>query len=216
MTPTARESSGAPAQPAGESAGRLGVFGGTFDPPHVAHVALAAWVRSALHLDRVLMVVAGDPWQKSGSRPVTAGDHRLAMVRLACEGVEGVEACDLEVRRPGPSYTVETLEELVEAGEQPVLIVGADALDGLVTWHRHGDLVHLAELAVVDREGVVDAAVFDPETAGFVTHRVGMPRLDISSSMLRGRLRAGEPVDGLLPPGVVAYIRAHGLYREHL
>jgi len=192
--------------------GGTGVFGGTFDPPHVAHIAAAAWARSALGLDRVLLVVAGDPWQKTAQGPVTPAADRLAMAAAACAGVEGVEVCDIEVRRRGPSYTVDTLEALGAAHGRLVLVLGADAVASIPTWHRHADLPGLAELAVVDRPGS-DGGGFDPVAAGFVTHRVLLPRLDVSSTALRERLAAGQAVDGLVPPAVVAYARGGDLYR---
>lgn len=199
-------------------AGGVGVFGGTFDPPHVAHVAAAAWARSELGLRTVLLVVAGDPWQKSAAGVVTPAADRLAMATAACDGVEGIEVCDLEVRREGPSYTVDTLVELAQSGDRMVLVLGADAVAGIPTWHRHDELPGLAELAIVERSttgGSRDAASggFDPEEAGFTVHRVALPRLDVSSTALRLRLAAGQSVDGLVPPAVVAYARSRGLYR---
>lgn len=194
--------------------GGTGVFGGTFDPPHVAHITAAVWARSALGLQRVLLVVAGDPWQKSAVGAVTPGGDRLAMVQLACEGVEGIEACDLEVRRQGPSYTAETLEELAGDAERLVLILGADAVSLLPTWHRHADLPSLAELAVIDRAGLPVGGAVDPVALGFVTHRVQMPRLDVASTDLRARLRSNQPVDGLVAPTVLDYIRSRGLYGD--
>ena len=115
------------------SGGRIGVFGGTFDPPHIGHLAVAVEVRHALALDRVLMVVANDPWQKRGARVLTPAADRLEMVRAAAQDLDGVEADDREIRRGGPSYTVDTVEELL--GEQPgaelFVVVGADAAAGL-------------------------------------------------------------------------------------
>lgn len=195
------------------ASGGTGVFGGTFDPPHIAHIAAAAWARHELVLDRVLLVVAGDPWQKSSTGSVTAAEDRLAMAMAACEGVAGVEVCDLEVRRAGPSFTVETLAELRQPGERLVLVLGADAVAAIPTWHRHTELAGLAELAIVERPGGAATDAFNPIEAGFVTHRVALPRLDVSSTAIRARLRANEPVDGLVPPAVLACVRARGLYR---
>lgn len=202
-----------PGQQASSAEGGIGIFGGTFDPPHVAHIAAAAWTRSALRLDRVLLVVAGDPWQKSAAGPITPAEDRLALAAAACEGVDGVEVCDLEVRRAGPSYTVDTLTELRGDAQRLVLVLGADAVAALPTWHRYTDLPGLAELAVVERPGVSPTDAFDPVAAGFVTHTVALPRLDVSSTTLRARLQAGEPVDGLVPPTVLACVRSRGLYR---
>lgn len=196
--------------------GGVGVFGGTFDPPHVAHVAVAAWTRWALGLDRVLFVVAGDPWQKTAVGAVTPATDRLALAAAACDGVEGVEVSDVEVRRGGPSYTVDTLVDLSRDADRLVLVLGADAVATLPTWHRHDELPALAELAVAGRPDLAAGAVegaFDPVAAGFVVHTVSMPRLDVSSTALRERLRSGAPVDGLVPPAVLACAAARGLYR---
>lgn len=204
----------------GGSTRRVGVFGGTFDPPHNAHLLAAATARDVLRLDRVLLVVAGDPWQKTASVPVTAAHHRLAMTQLLVDGAGGLEVTDLEVRRSGPSYTVDTLTELASAGEQLVLILGGDALAGIATWHRPSEVVRLAQIAVVQRPGVSDG-VDDQHLgagltlpAGWQVERFEIPRMDISSSDLRQRLRSGATVCGMLPPSVASYALHHGLYRE--
>lgn len=220
MNPTPRGAGGSGGSPERSGQGGIGVFGGTFDPPHVAHLAAAVWARAALGLERVLLVVAGDPWQKSAVGRVTPAADRLAMARAACEGIEGIEVCDWEVRRAGPSYTVDTLSELGRSGDRLVMVLGGDAVASLPTWHRFTELPGLAELAVVDRGGHpyidLSAGGFDPVAAGFTVHHVALPRLDISSTGLRARLLAGAPVDGLVPPAVVAYVRAGDLYRGSL
>ena len=128
---------------------RLGLLGGTFDPPHIGHLVAAINVRHALGLGRVLLVVANVPWQKVGSRSVSPAEDRLAMVEAAVAGIDGLEASDLEIRRGGPSYTIDTLVDLAEAdpaGER-FLILGADAAAGLDTWERGELLPDLATLA---------------------------------------------------------------------
>lgn len=188
---------------------RIGLLGGTFDPPHVGHLVTAVEVLEQLRLDAVLLVVANDPWQKSATRPVTAAEHRLAMVRAAVDGVEGVECSDMEIRRGGPSYTVDTLEEL-HADEPDVevhLILGADAAAGLATWKRHERVAELAELVVVGRR---DVEV--PPPAGFRVRRVDVPRLDVSSTDLRERLRSGRSVRWLIPDGVLPVVHERRLY----
>ena len=187
---------------------RIGVFGGTFDPVHVGHVCAAAETRAALALDRVLLVVAGDPWQKHGVVVASAAD-RLAMVRAACVGIDGVEASALEVERAGPSYTVDTLRALEGRRRELFLMVGADVPPRLDTWHEPGAISALATLVVVERAGELGGP---PPGSGWRVERVPVTRVDAASSTLRTRLAAGGPVDGLVPPAVVRLIRERRLY----
>lgn len=189
---------------------RVGVYGGTFDPVHVGHVVAAVEARRALDLDRVLLVVAGDPWQKRGQVAAPAGD-RLAMVAAAVRGIEGLEASAVEVERTGPTYTVETLQGLSEPGRELFLVVGADVAASLHTWVGVDRIPHLATLVIVDRAGVPSAP--DPPGAWRV-ERLSIPRLEISSTDLRSRAAKGWPLDGLVPPGAVGLIRERGLYTE--
>jgi nicotinate-nucleotide adenylyltransferase len=191
---------------------RLGVFGGTFDPPHVGHLVSAVNVQHALGLDRVLLVVANVPWQKAGSRPISAAADRLAMVEAAVEGVPGLEACDLELVRGGPSYSVDTLQALIaeRADRDLFLILGSDAAAGLDTWERPEELRELATFVVVDRPGgTSDVTVPD----GFRALHVEVPRLEVSSTDLRARVVDGRPLDYLLTPAVISSIEARRLYR---
>jgi nicotinate-nucleotide adenylyltransferase len=191
---------------------RLGVLGGTFDPVHVGHLAAAVNARHTLRLDRVLLVVAHHPWQKSG-RPLTPADDRLAMVEAAVAHRPGLEASRIEIDRPGDTYTVDTLEQLHQQDPQShlFLIVGTDVAAELHTWRRPDTVARLATLAVVGRGGVDvhDAAALGPQ---WRVERVDMPSLDISSSELRERLRDGRPVDFLVPDPVINLIRQRGLY----
>jgi nicotinate-nucleotide adenylyltransferase len=187
---------------------RLGVFGGTFDPVHVGHVVVAAETRSALRLDRVLLVVAGDPWQKRGKVVAPAHD-RLMLVQAAVEGVDGVEASAVEVERDAPSVTADTLDALAGPHRELFLVLGADAVANMHTWRRLEDTRSLATIVVVERNGDVHA---EPPGPGWKVERVPIPRLDVSSSDVRARLAEGRPVDGLVPPAVVHAIRARGLY----
>lgn len=191
-----------------EGPGGIGIFGGTFDPPHVGHVAVAANVRWALGLDRVLLVVANAPWQKA-RRPVSPAADRLAMVEAAAAGVPGVEASALEIDRGGPSYTIDTLEELGRRhpGERLHVVLGADAAALLDTWERASEVRQRASVVVVRRPGAGD--VLPP---GWEATRVDTPFLDVSSSDLRARAAGGRPLDGLVPAAVVAVIRERGLY----
>jgi nicotinate-nucleotide adenylyltransferase len=189
---------------------RVGVFGGTFDPPHVGHVAAAAEVRFVLSLDVVLFVVANDPWQKSGNRIVSPAADRLAMVEAAVEGIEGLRASSIELRRGGPSYTVDTLRELRAAGaDELFLVMGLDAAAAIESWHEPDEVRALAIPVVVSRPDVAT-----PLPAGWLWQHVEVPSLDISSTDLRERLRSGRPVDGLVPPAVRAVIEARHLYRS--
>jgi nicotinate-nucleotide adenylyltransferase len=189
---------------------RLGVFGGTFDPVHVGHVVVASEVRSRLGLDRVLLVVAGDPWQKRG-KVVASAAQRLMLVRAAVDGVEGVEASALEIERDAPSVTADTLEALAGPHRDLFLVLGADAVTNMPTWRRLEETRHLATVVVVERQGDAHA---EPPGPGWRVERVSIPRLDIAATELRRRLRDGRPIDGLVPPEVVHAIRSHGLYTD--
>jgi nicotinate-nucleotide adenylyltransferase len=187
---------------------RIGVFGGTFDPVHVAHIVVACETRAVLDLDRVLLVVAGDPWQKRG-RVVASARDRLMLVEAAVETVEGVEASGIEVERDGASVTADTLEVLAGPHRELFLVLGADAVANMHTWKRLDDTRDLATIVVVERRGDAHA---EPPGAGWKVERVAIPRLDVSSTDIRDRLAAGRPIDGLVPPAVLHAIDAHGLY----
>jgi nicotinate-nucleotide adenylyltransferase len=189
---------------------RIGVFGGTFDPIHVGHLVAAIEARQALSLDRVVLVVANDPWQKSGRRRLTPAEDRFAVVAAAVEGVEGLEASRMEIDRGGPSYTVDTVRQLADArpGAELFLVVGADVAPELGTWHRVEELASAVTLVVVERGGV--SGVADP--SGWRVQRIGIPALEISSSDLRERLADGRNVVFLVPDAAIRCIRSRGLY----
>jgi len=191
---------------------RIGVFGGTFDPPHVGHLVVAVNVRHALHLDRVLLVVANDPWQKSGTREIADAADRLAMVEAAVAGVEGIEASSLEIDRGGTSYTADTLTSLTSDGfdREIFVVVGSDAAAGLATWERGDDVRRLATVVVVTRPGDGYASTV-PD--GWDCLHVEVPRLEVSSTDLRARVRDGRPLDYLLTPAVISCIDKRQLYR---
>jgi nicotinate-nucleotide adenylyltransferase len=188
---------------------RLGVFGGTFDPPHVGHLVTAVNVRYALGLDRVLLVVANVPWQKEGSRLITPAADRLWLTAEAVRGVEGLEASGLELERGGRSYTADTLAELArrQPGVELFTILGEDAAAGFLSWERYGEVAARSTLVVVDRPGIRAAL-----PGGFDWVHVEVPRLEVSSSDLRDRVLDGRPLDFLLPPAVIAGIRDRNLY----
>ena len=188
---------------------RIGVLGGTFDPVHAGHLVVALDGRHGARLDRVLLVVANVPWQKAGTRAVTAAPLRLAMVEAAIAGVDGLEASAIEIERGGESYTADTLEELHAStpGAELFLIVGADVAAQLDTWKRIDDVRRLAELIVVTRPGGRT-----PSLPGWRVTQVEIPGLEISGSDIRRRVAEGRPIDGLVPPGAVRLIRDRGLY----
>jgi nicotinate-nucleotide adenylyltransferase len=189
---------------------RIGVLGGTFDPVHVGHIVAACEVRGAVALDRVLLVVAGDPWQKRG-RVVAPATEPLALVELAIEGIDGVEASAVEVEREGASVTADTLEALRRPGRELFLILGADAVANMPTWRRLEETRELATVVVIERSGDTEAS---PPGEGWRFVRVAIPRLDVSSTDLRERLRSGRSIDGMVPPAVVRRIHARGLYTD--
>ena len=191
--------------------GRIGLFGGTFDPPHVGHLVTAVNVRHALSLDVVVLMVANIPWQKVGARAVTPAEDRLAMARAAVADVPGLEAGAAEIEHGGPSYTADTLALLARQHPHAHLftIVGDDAAAGFETWERFDEVAARSQLVVVDRPG---ATVTLPEQ--FTWIHVEVPHLDVSSTDLRARARDGRPLDYLVTDPVLDVIRARGLYAE--
>jgi nicotinate-nucleotide adenylyltransferase len=189
---------------------RLGVLGGTFDPVHVGHLVAAVNVRHALTLDKVLLVVAAEPWQKVATRAISPAADRLALVAAAVGEVDGVEASDLEIRRGGVSYTADTLAELRAADPEGelFLVVGGDVAQSLDTWERIDVVRELATLVVVNRPGTTVPRL--DETWRVET--VDIPNLEISSSDLRARAAHGRPLDYLVPEAAVRCIRERGLY----
>jgi len=188
---------------------RIGLFGGTFDPPHVGHLVTAVNVRHALNLDIVILMVANDPWQKSGARDVTTAEDRFAMVEAAVSVVDGVVAGRDEIDRGGPSYTADTLMALAEKhpGAELFTIVGDDAAAGLPSWTRVDQVAEYSQLVVVDRPGV---AVELPKQFSWL--RVESPRLEVSSTDLRSRFSDGRPLDYLVTEPVLHVIEQRGLY----
>jgi len=187
---------------------RIGILGGTFDPVHVGHLMDASAAHYQLQLDRVMVVVARDPWQKR-DRVVAPAEVRYEMVVAALGDVEGLEASRIELERDGPTYTIDTVEHLEAPDRELFLVVGSDVAAGMATWHRVDDLRSRVTLAVVDR----DATPF-PDPPGWRVARVTVPRLELSSTDLRGRVAAGEPIDFLVPVAAARILAAHGLYRS--
>ena len=196
--------------------GSVGVLGGTFDPIHLAHLALAEAAREACGLERELFVPAGEPPHKRG-RPISPGEHRFAMVELAVAGNPAFAASRIELDRPGPSYTVETHEALAGTAGELSLIVSAEALADLPTWHEPHRILELARLVVAPRGGYSDLgpgflAEHFPGTPARAMFLDG-PHLRISASELRARSAAGHSLRYLVPDAVAAYIGDHALYR---
>ena len=191
---------------------RLGLFGGTFDPPHNAHVALARAALDEFQLDALHWIPAGQPWQKA--RTITDAAHREAMVSAAIDGEPRFVLDRIETRRAGPSFTLDTVRALRLQHPQAelFLIIGADQYAGLHTWRDWQDLLGLVALAVANRPGPmppVDAEVLR------TPHRVvPLPMLDISATDIRSRVARGLPIDKLVPPAVARYIETNTLYRS--
>lgn len=212
-------------QPAGRE--RVGLFGGSFDPVHVGHTALARSAEVALRLTSMRLVPSGQSWQKPEQQ--TPPEHRRAMLALATADQPNWLIDSREIDRGGASYTIDTLESLrADLGSDPalVLIMGSDQLHNLATWHRYKDMLQLAHIAVTQREQVrlddlppeVESLLshhgrdaLDDTPAGSITF-FRMPPVAVSSTRLRQALADNEPVDNLLSPAVFAYIKEHQLY----
>jgi nicotinate-nucleotide adenylyltransferase len=191
---------------------KIGLLGGSFDPPHNAHLALARSALDHLSLDEVRWLPAGLQWQKA--RQPTPAHHRLAMVALAIAGEPRFVLDDRELRRQGPSYTVDTVRELqAEESAEWFLLVGQDQYANLHTWHDWRELLPRVTLAVASREGI---APTPPAALAAVPHRVvalPMPRMDISATEIRARAAQGRDIGDMVPAAVARYIDQHLLYR---
>ncbi len=200
-----------PAPEARKSPQRIGLLGGTFDPPHLGHLVAADQVLHALGLDKVLLVPANQPWQKVDSRQITSAERRLEMTRVAVGGTDGLEVSDIELRLGGPSYTSVTIEALSKEfpNTEWLVIVGADAAMRLDTWHNTDKLRQQATIVVVNRPG----SDFQPPT-GWTWELVEIPSISISGTSLRRRVAIGNSIRFLTSAAVVEHIERWGLYRE--
>jgi nicotinate-nucleotide adenylyltransferase len=193
------------------------VLGGTFDPVHNGHLALAQAARKQLGLGRLIYVPAGLPWRKSG-RKITPAPQRLQMLSLAVKGRPGTEISPIEVERRGPSYTAETLAVLARdhPGAELYFIVGEDALADLPHWRQPREILALAKLAVARRRVGEKPSGEWKEMPGIQERVVwlDMAPVEISASEVRRRVRHGEPISAMVPPAVEAYIEQQGLYRD--
>lgn len=199
---------------------KIGILGGTFDPVHLGHLIIAEEAVASLGLDRVIFVPAGDPWMKAGI-PISPGPNRLAMVLAAVAGNPAFHVSPVELDRNGPSYTVDTLEELQEDyGSQTefFFIIGADALKDFGQWRKPERVLELCTLAVVGRpaQEALDLSVLEAIIPG-IGNRVEMVygvAISVSSTDIRERIAEDRSIRHLVPPAVESFIREHGLYKE--
>ncbi|MEW6183610.1 MAG: nicotinate-nucleotide adenylyltransferase [Bacillota bacterium] len=197
---------------------RLGLMGGTFDPIHYGHLAAAEAVRHELELAKVVFVPAGRPPHKAGHQ-VSPAVHRMAMVRQAVASNPFFEVSDIEVDRPGPSFTVDTVKEYgrLYPGAEIYFLTGTDAVAEIASWHRFEELLGLCRLTSAIRPGctreVQERLARLPESIRCRVHLVEVPAVAVSSTEIRERVYFGKPVKYLLPETVEDYIIRHGLYR---
>lgn len=191
---------------------RVAILGGTFDPPHIGHLVLAECVRVQFDVEQVVFMPAGDPYRKAARR-VTPAENRLAMTRLAIADNEHFSVDDREIRRQGPTFTVDTLEALAGEGlRRPILVLGVDAVADMPNWKSPGRIVELAEIVVT-----LKWLAKEPDWPPFFTTppaMVDMPPLAISGTEIRARVAASKPIRYLVPDAVRRYIEDHHLYRE--
>jgi nicotinate-nucleotide adenylyltransferase len=192
---------------------RIGIFGGTFDPIHIAHLAVGVAALDQLKLDRVLFVVSNVPWQKAQKRKVSSAADRVAMVEAAVTGHPGLVVSTVEIDRGGDSYTADTLVELAEPGREVFLIIGSDLVDDLTTWKRWEEIPEKCTLAVAYRPGEDNRGELAP---GWRSVEVRLPALELSSTELRAMVREQRPVDFLVPDPVLQVIMERNLYRNDL
>jgi len=199
---------------------KIGVFGGTFDPVHLGHLIAAQEAHSLLSLETVLFVPSREPWRKSG-KDITSAEHRLAMLRLATGGNPAFEVSMVDLEREGPSYTVDTLADLMNyygPEEELYFIMGWDALFDLPNWKEPDRLIKMCHLVSFHRPDYLsrDLASLEESVPGITarTMALEMPQIGISASLVRERVAEGLPIKYLVPREVEAYILATGLYRK--
>jgi nicotinate-nucleotide adenylyltransferase len=198
---------------------KIGVLGGTFDPVHRGHIMVAEEARASLTLSRLLMVPAGSPPFK-GYKPIASAEHRLAMLRLAVAGMTGIEVSTIEIERPGPSYTVDTIAALRKQygkDDEIYFIIGRDSLEQFPDWREPARIISLCMLAAVPRPGwdQPDMQVMEGRLPGISERIVFLekPRVDISASAIRKMVADGKSIESLVPEPVAEYIQQHKLYR---
>lgn len=197
---------------------KIGIMGGTFDPIHLGHLVIAEAAREQFELERVIFVPAASPPHKQ-SAEISPSLHRYLMTVLAVEAHPQFFVSDLELKRPGPSYAVDTVESLKKAlGEEKQLffITGADALCGLPSWHRPERLLELCDFIAAARPGCKDLRTVQAslgEAGKMRIHRLATPELEISATDIRRRVACGKSIRYIVPEAVEHYIRKEGLYR---
>lgn len=187
---------------------RIGLMGGTFDPVHLAHLIAASEVCEKLDLDEVIFIPAGNPWQKAGTE-ISPADTRLQLVDLAIKDDPRFRSSDIEIRRAGPTYAVDTVRELLSENpdNQYFWIVGADVLVGMPTWHEFNELRNIVQIVAVNRNGISQADV------SFDYLFVEIPEFRISSTEIRNRVKENNSIKYLVPEPVEQFISETGLYR---
>jgi nicotinate-nucleotide adenylyltransferase len=191
---------------------RVGMFGGAFDPPHRAHVALARAAIEQLRLDRLFVIPTGQAWHKD--RALTAAEHRLAMTRIAFEGIPQVVVDDRELKREGATYSVETLRELRDEhpGTQLVLLMGEDQAGSFTRWIAWQEIARIAILGVAGR-GSGEGLAALRALPGVRVETLQWTQRTESATEIRARLAAGQDIADLVEPAVASYIESHHLYR---
>lgn len=193
---------------------KIGVFGGTFDPPHVAHLIAATQAWATLGLDEVLFVVAGGPWQKEGEVSASA-DDRVKMTELAISSYPGFAVSRIEADKHGPSYTIDTVKDLRRQNPEAEIwiVAGSDALAGIQSWRNWKDLIPLAKFAIVPRPGTsYSDAVYALGNDAQVEVLEKAQALEVSSTQIRERIAEGRPIAHLVQGPVEEYIKEHRLY----
>lgn len=192
---------------------RIGIFGGSFDPIHLGHLILAEQAREQLGLRKVLFIPAHMPPHKQ-SRAMTDGKSRMAMIEMAVAGNPAFAACDVELRRGGVSYTIDTLKAIQEEhpADELVLLLGADMVADIPNWREPGEIVRTAIIAAAERPG--SGKTFTSPSPAARLERIEMPAVEISSTEIRARIAAGRSVRYFVPASVDAFIQAHCLYSQ--